>query len=147
MNVLSKEELDKLQAASEYLIQAVSDPATREYYRLALRAANETIQRREAAEKPIIVTDDMALSFHHALTDGAIGSDDLHDIKVGLSAALHGLTQHITPPKKNRDVILAITRPEGYEDVDPDLVAEDAIKPGWEWRTLAAEVKPELDRN
>lgn len=55
--------------------------------------ARELLQRREAAEKPFIVTDDMALSFHHALTDGAIGDDDLHDIKVGLRAALSGLTQ------------------------------------------------------
>lgn len=68
MNVLSKEELDKLQAASEYLIQAVSDPATREYYRLALRARLETIQRREAAKRPVA---------------WIVGSEEIDDFKCG----------------------------------------------------------------
>ncbi|MEQ9850863.1 hypothetical protein ABRP57_00295 [Pectobacterium aroidearum] len=64
---------------------------------------DEALQRREAAEKPFIVTDNMALSFHHALTDGAIGNDDLHDIKVGLRAALHGLTQQpLTSAERER---------------------------------------------
>lgn len=37
------------------------------------------------------VTDDMALAFHRALTDGDIGADDLEDIKRGLRAALQSL--------------------------------------------------------
>jgi len=36
----------------------------------------------------IQITDSMALAFHHALTDGSIGSDDLEEIKIGLRAAL-----------------------------------------------------------
>jgi len=36
----------------------------------------------------IQITDDMALAFHHALTDGSIGHDDLEEIKTGLRAAL-----------------------------------------------------------
>ena len=28
-------------------------------------------------------------------------------------------------------VLVVLIRPEGYEDVHPDLVAEDAIKAGW----------------
>lgn len=38
--------------------------------------------------KSLQVTDGMALDFHHALTDGSIGNDELEEIKVGLRAAL-----------------------------------------------------------
>lgn len=41
-----------------------------------------------AAQQPVEVTDDMALAFHQALTDGALGADELEDIKTGLRAAL-----------------------------------------------------------
>ena len=34
------------------------------------------------------VNDAMALAFHHALTDGSIGADDLEEIKIGLHAVL-----------------------------------------------------------
>lgn len=36
----------------------------------------------------LVVTDEMALAFHRALTDGDIGADDLDEIKTGLRAAL-----------------------------------------------------------
>ena len=36
----------------------------------------------------IEVTDEMAMAFHHAETDGAIGDSELDEIKVGLRAAL-----------------------------------------------------------
>ncbi|MEI7195009.1 hypothetical protein WCT81_04590 [Pectobacterium versatile] len=41
-----------------------------------------------ATDQPIIVTDDMAMAFHRATTDGDVGSDDVSDIKIGLKAAL-----------------------------------------------------------
>lgn len=41
-----------------------------------------------ATDQPIIVTDDMAMAFHRATTDGDVGSDDVSDIKIGLNAAL-----------------------------------------------------------
>lgn len=35
------------------------------------------------------------------------------------------------------EVIVALQRPEdGYEDVHPELVSEDAIKPEWPYRTV-----------
>lgn len=42
----------------------------------------------QQAEAVPAVTDGMALAFHHALTDGAIGQSELEDIKTGLRAAL-----------------------------------------------------------
>ncbi|WP_212769004.1 hypothetical protein [Pectobacterium versatile] len=41
-----------------------------------------------AISQKITVTDDMAMAFHRATTDGDVGSDDVSDIKIGLNAAL-----------------------------------------------------------
>jgi len=38
-------------------------------------------------EQEIEINDDMALAFHHAISDGALGSDDIEEIKTGLKAA------------------------------------------------------------
>lgn len=40
----------------------------------------------------IMVTDDMAYAFHHALTDSMIGADDVEEIKTGLRAVFANLT-------------------------------------------------------
>ena len=36
-------------------------------------------------------------------------------------------------------VLVALARPAGYEDVHADLVAEDAMQPGWPWELLSDE--------
>lgn len=46
-----------------------------------------------AHEQEPVVNDEMALAFHHAIADGAIGSDELEDIKTGLRAAIEGYTR------------------------------------------------------
>lgn len=56
--------------------------------------------RLAAHEQEPVVSDDMALAFHHALSDGAIGSDDIEDIKTGLRAALANFT-HPAPSIPN----------------------------------------------
>ena len=40
------------------------------------------------------VTDAMAYAFHHALTDGPLGDDDVEDIKIGLRAAFANVTTY-----------------------------------------------------
>lgn len=40
------------------------------------------------------VTDAMAYAFHHALTDGPLGNDDVEDIKIGLRAAFANVTTY-----------------------------------------------------
>lgn len=40
------------------------------------------------------VTDAMAYAFHHALTDGPLGDDDVEDIKIGLRAAFANVTNY-----------------------------------------------------
>ncbi len=62
---------------------------------LTRRLARELLANREA--QPVQVTDGMALDFHHALTDGSIGSDELEEIKVGLRAALCNVTAQPAP--------------------------------------------------
>ncbi|MEL5640786.1 hypothetical protein [Serratia bockelmannii] len=65
----------------------------------AAAMARELLANREA--QPVQVTDGMALDFHHALTDGSIGSDELEEIKVGLRAALCNVTATPAPAKAN----------------------------------------------
>lgn len=43
----------------------------------------------------------------------------------------------VTVDVEDDEVLVALKRPEGYEDVHPELVAEDATKETWpEYRTL-----------
>lgn len=42
--------------------------------------------------EPVAVNDDMAYAFHHALTDGALGADEVEEIKTGLRAAFANVT-------------------------------------------------------
>lgn len=44
------------------------------------------------------VTDAMAYAFHHALTDGPLGDDDVEDIKTGLRAAFANVTTYQQSP-------------------------------------------------
>ncbi|MES3173977.1 hypothetical protein [Serratia nevei] len=62
---------------------------------LTRRLARECLANREA--RTVQVTDGMALDFHHALTDGSIGNDELEEIKVGLRAALCNVTAPPAP--------------------------------------------------
>jgi hypothetical protein len=34
-------------------------------------------------------------------------------------------------------VIVALTRPPGYEDVHAEFVAEDAMDPAWQWNLIS----------
>ncbi|CAM4243611.1 hypothetical protein SB00001_03840 [Klebsiella variicola] len=47
---------------------------------------------RHAQPAPVVINDDMAYAFHHALTDSMIGADDVEEIKTGLRAVFANLT-------------------------------------------------------
>lgn len=55
----------------------------------AQRLLTDRINRLLAAEarEPVAINDDMAYAFHHALSDGALGADEVEEIKTGLRAA------------------------------------------------------------
>lgn len=58
-----------------------------------LQQLDDAVQGRNAQPAPTIqVTDAMAYAFHHALTDGPLGDDDVEDIKTGLRAAFATVT-------------------------------------------------------
>ncbi|TGB88642.1 hypothetical protein FEK47_07165 [Escherichia sp. E3659] len=42
--------------------------------------------------EPVVVNDDMAYAFHHALSDSSLGSDEIEEIKTGLRAAFANAT-------------------------------------------------------
>jgi hypothetical protein len=50
-------------------------------------------------QEPVAITEQMAFAFHNAITDGAIGTDDLMDIMRGLEAAFAHI---IAPPAAQR---------------------------------------------
>ena len=86
------------------------------------------------AARPIEVTDGMAMTFHHAITDGAIGQDDLNEIKVGLQAVLANVTALQAAPT-------AVAVPDGYAMVPLRLTtAMDEVlrTEGWQWEDLLA---------
>lgn len=88
-----EDELRRLHAESELHLQELRS------YRITVENREASIAELEAklaAQQPVEVTDNMALAFHRALTDGALGADDLNDIKTGLRAAL----SHVQPLQK-----------------------------------------------
>ena len=56
----------------------------------------------------------MALAFHSALSDGALGSDEVEDIKAGLRAALAAAPT--TQPAPQQEATEALARAEYYID-------------------------------
>ncbi|HGM6992113.1 TPA: hypothetical protein ACKP7H_002365 [Serratia marcescens] len=111
---------------------------------LTRRLARECLANREA--QPVQVTDGMALDFHHALTDGSIGSDELEEIKVGLRAALCNVTAPPAPAVPGIDELrLTFERSERESDDGFNLhkygigYADEATQARWEsWLSCRA---------
>lgn len=64
------------------------------------QADSQPIQAAPAAVAGPHVTDAMALAFHSALSDGALGSDEVEEIKAGLRAALAAAFVQPAPPQE-----------------------------------------------
>ncbi|EAM9680150.1 DUF551 domain-containing protein [Salmonella enterica] len=80
--------LDRLHQISEILSKAAaqSDGGNLGYAMAdAVKVINGTIAAFDA--KPVAVNDDMAYTFHHALSDSSLGADEVEEIKIGLRAA------------------------------------------------------------
>ena len=58
--------------------------------------------RSAPVQEPAAITEQMAFAFHNAITDGAIGTDDLMEIMRGLEAAFAHIT---TPPATKRPFV------------------------------------------
>ncbi|TXE26198.1 hypothetical protein FOT62_23515 [Serratia marcescens] len=95
---------------TEKLNEIYENPEQCSYSEIQEMAA--MLANREA--QPVQVTDGMALDFHHALTDGSIGNDELEEIKVGLRAALCNVT---APPAPAVPPEIPLTSPVAAEYV------------------------------
>ncbi|ULH05374.1 hypothetical protein [Alcaligenes faecalis] len=79
---------DAISGALALGFQGVNPPPNNEHW----LASFWEIGRESAAQaqpldiQPIEITDSMALAFHNAITDGAVGQEDVDDIKTGLRA-------------------------------------------------------------
>lgn len=64
----------------------------------AIAVLDELIAIRElkGEQVPVAITDDMAIAFHAATTDSALGRDDMEEIKAGLQA----VQELFTAPQK-----------------------------------------------
>lgn len=87
MNKLSIEELKEMRAY-----------ATARHLERFVRVIDEAVAIREleGEQVPVGITDDMAMAFHAATTDSALGRDDMEEIKVGLQA----VRELFTAPQK-----------------------------------------------
>ncbi|EJV1664323.1 TPA: hypothetical protein SMO99_003004 [Proteus mirabilis] len=100
--------------------------------------------------KPLQVTDGMALDFHHALTDGSIGNDELEEIKVGLRAALCNVTElPVTALPDIATLRVAFERSEQESDNGTALkksglgYADKSVQSRWEqWLSCRAAMLP-----
>ncbi|MCL6399103.1 hypothetical protein EXT62_19780 [Pectobacterium carotovorum subsp. carotovorum] len=97
-----------------------------------------------AISQKITVTDDMAMAFHRATTDGDVGSDDVSDIKIGLGAALCNIStaQTYTVPEKMPHEVMAL-----IESSADKLFDDDDAQEIWNaCRGAMLAVAPKLDR-
>lgn len=94
--------------------------------------AREVIAALQA--EPVNVTDDMALAFHRALTDGGLPADDLEEIKTGLRAALANAAQPAKVPEA-RIIWALLTSLKDWKHAMEytDLVTADMLLERIEW--------------
>ncbi|RUR87588.1 hypothetical protein PB16LOC_04378 [Pectobacterium versatile] len=80
-----------------------------------------------AAAQQIIVTDEMAMAFHRATTDGDVGSDDVSDIKIGLGAALCNINTPASQPYTVPDYYVVVTTANVWQTFCKTRAEADSI--------------------
>ncbi|HHT8226907.1 TPA: DUF551 domain-containing protein [Citrobacter braakii] len=84
MTALNKKALREA-AQEEIMLRSVSDTSDAWQDEASPEAVLALLDELEA--EPVAVNDDMAYSFHHALSDSSLGADEVEEIKIGLRAA------------------------------------------------------------
>lgn len=87
------------------------------------------------ASESVVVTDDMAYAFHHALTDGPLGDDDVEDIKTGLRAAFASVNASQPAPVVSEDLYKLANHIASSKNGLPD-----------EWQDWAEELETDIRR-
>lgn len=80
----------------------------------------------EMVQEPVAITDGMAYAFHHAITDGSLGADEVEVIKIGLREAFANTAQTTTPNLNCKSVQKRLATSWGYvrkEEYDMAKVA------------------------
>ncbi len=85
---LTDEQIEQafISARDEFMLREIG--RTDKKLRLAFGRAVLKAALAATPAQAVAVTDDMALAFHRAISDGAIGQDDVDEIKAGLRAVL-----------------------------------------------------------
>lgn len=86
MSTITREWLQHQISAIE--ADGITDSNTLQAFKLALESLEA---------EAVVITDDMAYAFHHALSDSSLGADEVEEIKTGLRAAFANVTAPPTP--------------------------------------------------
>lgn len=78
--------------------------------------------------EPVAVNDDMAYTFHHALSDSSLGADEVEEIKIGLRAAFANIA---TPQPAPRFIPPELTREEYRRRFMMEDNFDDTYRGGW----------------
>lgn len=98
MSTITKEQAKDLRNAFECWQQdydPVEDKEQYDMFGLGMVAMYALLASLEA--EPVVITDDMAYAFHHALSDSSLGADEVEEIKTGLRAAFANVTAPPAP--------------------------------------------------
>ncbi|SYD66157.1 hypothetical protein [Klebsiella pneumoniae] len=68
--------------------------------------------------EPVAITDSMAYAFHHALTDGPLGDDEVEEIKSGLRAAFASVTATQPAPERAHKWSYGLVHPENCQCIE-----------------------------
>lgn len=89
-----EEERQRIAGLEDALLDARRREKSAERESLALKAELAALR---GEQEPVEISDAMALAFHSATTDSAIGNDDLEEIKAGLKAVQYIFTRQPKP--------------------------------------------------
>lgn len=110
MSTITKEQLQQIEAAAKEALWPVvwSEKKARKHFNekitpeVVLELARIALASLEA--EAVSINDDMAYTFHHALSDSSLGADEVEEIKAGLRAAFANVT---APPAPVSDSLLS----------------------------------------
>lgn len=89
----------------------------------------ELQERRKADSEPVAITDSMAYAFHHALTDGPLGDDEVEEIKSGLRAAFASVTAMQPAPERAHKWSHGLIHPENCQCIECRSARINGVKP------------------
>lgn len=79
--------------------------------------------------EPVAITDSMAYAFHHALTDGPLGDDEVEEIKSGLRAAFASVTVTQPAPERAHKWSYGPIHPENCQCIECRSARINGVKP------------------